>query len=87
MCAPRWLRDLLNPEIPHTFCLSPAGYSTVLRDGVPVGPSPLELHLALAGKTRTAQVLPLIPRGSRVGSAVAGTTRTVAGSGSLARGR
>jgi hypothetical protein len=48
MRASRLLRRLLSREIQHTFCLSPAGYSTVLRDPVPVGPVPLELRPALA---------------------------------------
>jgi hypothetical protein len=48
MCASQLLRRLLGYEIQHTFCLSPAGYSTVLQDSVPFGPVPLELHSALA---------------------------------------
>jgi len=48
MCASQLLRHLLGHEIQHTFYLSPAGYSTVLQDPVPIGPVPLELHAALA---------------------------------------
>lgn len=58
MCVPRWLRGRLNREIPHTFCLSPAGYSTVRQDAVPAGPLPLELHPALACKARTLSATP-----------------------------
>lgn len=47
MCASQLLRHLLGHEIQHTSCLSPAGYSTVLQDPVPIGPAPLELHSAL----------------------------------------
>lgn len=86
MCAPQWLRYLLGAGIPHTSCLSPVGYSTVYRDYVSIDPLPLKLPLALAYKAWT-QALPLIPHGLRVGMTVAGTTRTVIGSGSLKRGR
>ena len=41
MCASRLLRRLLSREIQHTFCLSPTGYSTVLRDPVPLARYPL----------------------------------------------
>jgi hypothetical protein len=50
MCTPQLLRLLLGHEIQHIFCLSPAGYSTVLQDPVPIGPVPLELYSALACK-------------------------------------
>lgn len=48
MCTSQLLRHLLGHEIQHTFCLSPAGYSTVLQDPVPNRPVPLKLHSALA---------------------------------------
>lgn len=47
MCASRWFRRLLRREMPHTFCLSPAGYSTVHRDAV-LAPGTLQTEHGLS---------------------------------------
>lgn len=73
MCTSRLFHELLDHEIQHTFCLSPAGYSTVLQDTVPMDPVSLELHLALTCNVWT-QALPLIPYDSQVGVTVVSTT-------------
>lgn len=59
MRASRLLRCLLSREIQHTLCLSPAGYSTVHRDPVPLARCPWNCAPpSLAGSDSSAPPYP-----------------------------